>query len=69
MAAPALDSDASVAIEQLYRFGESLNESKEKSEVLEGSDCVTVFVSGRILGLSLVGCGVWVDRWVVSVGL
>jgi hypothetical protein len=32
MAAPALD-DASVAIEQLYRFGERLNESKDKSQV------------------------------------
>ena len=33
MAAPASD-DVSAAIEQLYQFGERLNESKEKSKVL-----------------------------------
>lgn len=35
MAAPASDSDASAAaIEQLYQFGERLNESKDKSKVI-----------------------------------
>ena len=33
MAAPALH-DSSAAIEQLYQFGERLNESKDKSKVI-----------------------------------
>lgn len=59
MAAPASDSsDASAAaIEQLYQFGERLNESKDKSKV-RAPLIVCQFFACRFV----VGCSFW-NTW------
>lgn len=63
MAAPASD-DASAAIEQLYQFGERLNESKDKSKVRSANLFFSVisirvgsFLSSWRIGPSC--CGFW----------